>query len=123
MKRLLSAVLSVLWCAGFFSLDVVQAAEKYPVKQISFIVATEAGGDGDILVRSLMERVSKTLGQPIVIVNKPGAGSSIGHRELHRAKPDGYTLGLGSAPLITTKLQGISPLDHHDFTHLGGYAT
>ncbi len=123
MKRLFIAVASVLWCLGCFSSGVAQAAEKYPLKPIVFIVSTEAGGDGDILVRSLMERVSKTLGQPIAIVNKPGAGSSIGSRELHAAKPDGYTLGWGSAPLITAKLQGISPLDHHDFTHLGGYAT
>ncbi|MDO8598384.1 MAG: tripartite tricarboxylate transporter substrate binding protein [Sulfuricaulis sp.] len=87
------------------------------------IVGTEAGGDGDVLVRPVMQRVSQMLGQTIVIVNKPGAGSSIGSRELHSAKPDGYTLGWGSATIITNKLQGVSPLDYHDFTQLGAYAT
>jgi len=58
-----------------------------------------------------------------MIVNKPGAGSSIGYREVHRAKPDGYTTGWGSATLISNKLQGISPLDYHDFTMLGTFAT
>src|SRR5690606_29812886 len=47
----------------------------------------------------------------------------IGYRELHRARPDGYTIGWGSATIITNKLQGVMPLNHHDFTMLGGYAT
>ncbi len=123
MKRLLIAILSVLPGLGFFSSGVAQAAEKYPVKPIVCIVAVEAGADGDVLVRPVMQRVSKMLGQPIMIVNKPGAGSSIGYRELHAAKPDGYTIGWGSATIITNKLQGVSPLDYHDFTQLGGYAT
>jgi len=123
MKRLSVAVASVLWCLGYLSLGMAQAAEKYPVKQILFIVPVEAGGDGDVLVRPIMESVSKMLGQPVVIVNKPGGGSSIGYREIHAAKPDGYTLGWGSATIITNKLQGVMPLDYHDFTQLGAYAT
>jgi tripartite-type tricarboxylate transporter receptor subunit TctC len=70
-----------------------------------------------------MERVSRIIGQPITIINKPGAGSSIGYREINQAKPDGYTLGWASATIITNKLQGVSPLDYNNFTHLGGYAT
>lgn len=122
MKRLFIAVSGILWCLGFSS-GLAQAAEKYPVKPILFIVPVEAGGDGDVLVRPVMEKVSKMLGQPVVIVNKPGGGSSIGYRELHNAKPDGYTLGWGSATIITNKLQGVMPLDYHDFTQLGAYAT
>jgi tripartite-type tricarboxylate transporter receptor subunit TctC len=123
VKKLSIAILSVLLCAGLLGSGVARAAENYPVKPIMFIVAVEAGADGDVLARPLMQRVSQMLGQPIVIVNKPGGGSSIGYREIHGAKPDGYTLGWGSATIITNKLQGVSPLDYHDFTHLGGYAT
>jgi tripartite-type tricarboxylate transporter receptor subunit TctC len=123
MKRLFIAIAAVWLCLGFSSLRVVQAAEKYPVKPIVAIVPVEAGGDGDVLFRPIMERVSKMLGQPIMIVNKPGGGSSIGNREIHGAKPDGYTIGWGSATIITNKLQGVSPLDYHDFTQLGAYAT
>mgnify|MGYP001616702411 CR=1 FL=1 len=47
MKRLFIAILSVALCSGFFSLGLVQAAEKYPVKPIVFIVGVEAGGDAD----------------------------------------------------------------------------
>ena len=52
--------------------------EKYPSRPITFIMAVEAGSDGDVLARPLMERVSRIIGQPITIINKPGAGSSIG---------------------------------------------
>src|SRR4051794_1016488 len=119
MKTSLIALASL--CVS--GIGAVHAADKYPVKPIQCIVAVEAGADGDVLVRPILERVSKTLGQPIVVVNKPGGGSSIGYRELHTAKPDGYTIGWGSATIITNKLQGVSPLDYHDFTHLGAYAT
>jgi putative tricarboxylic transport membrane protein len=99
------------------------AAERYPMKPITAIVAVEAGADGDVLVRPIFERVSRMIGQPILVVNKPGGGSSIGYRELHGARPDGYTIGWGSATIITNKVQGVSPLDYHDFTQLGAYAT
>lgn len=123
MKTLVSAIASVgIFCAVFVPAT-AQAAEKYPAKPIMCIVGVEAGGDGDVLVRPIMARVSKMLGQPIVIVNKPGGGSSIAYREIHGAKPDGYVIGWGSATIITNKLQGVSPLDYHDFTHLGAYAT
>ncbi|MCC6533664.1 MAG: tripartite tricarboxylate transporter substrate binding protein [Burkholderiales bacterium] len=119
-KSILAAAGVSLGCGLALS---AQAADKYPVKPITAIVAVEAGADGDVLVRPIYERVAKTIGQPISVVNKPGGGSSIGYRELHRAKPDGYTLGWGSATIITNKLQGVMPLDYHDFTMLGAYAT
>ena len=109
--------------SALVSVGPVQAADRYPMKPIMAIVAVEAGADGDVLVRPIFDRVSKMLGQPILVVNKPGGGSSIGYRELHGARPDGYTIGWGSATIITNKVQGVSPLDHHDFTQLGGYAT
>lgn len=120
MKKTLGALATV--CA-LVSVAGVQAADKYPVKPITAIVAVEAGADGDVLVRPILQSVSKMLGQPILVVNKPGGGSSIGYRELYAARPDGYTIGWGSATIITNKVQGVSPLDHHDFTQLGAYAT
>jgi tripartite-type tricarboxylate transporter receptor subunit TctC len=120
MKNTFAAAASV--CAAF-AFGAASAADKYPVKPITAIVAVEAGADGDVLVRPILQSVSKMLGQPILVVNKPGGGSSIGYRELHGARPDGYTIGWGSATIITNKVQGVSPLDHHDFTQLGAYAT
>jgi tripartite-type tricarboxylate transporter receptor subunit TctC len=98
-----------------------QAAEQYPAKPINFIVPLEAGSDGDIITRPVCQKLSAILGQPVVVVNKPGAGSSIGFREMHDAKPDGYTLGQGFAALITNKLQGILPYDFADYTIMGTF--
>jgi putative tricarboxylic transport membrane protein len=123
MKKTLIAVAGFGLCVGLFGFGFVHAADKYPVKPITCIVSVEAGADGDVLVRPVLQRMSKILGQPIVVVNKPGGGSSIGTREVHAAKPDGYTIGWGSATIITNKLQGVSPLDYHDFTQIGAYAT
>lgn len=92
------------------------AAQEYPAKQIVCIVPTEAGGDGDLLARALFEGLSARLGKPIVVVNKPGAAGSAGYREMHDAKPDGYTIGLAFPTLYMNKMQGFLPWDHHDFT-------
>ncbi len=123
MRRLLAVIFNILFCFGSVHFGILQAAEKYPVKPIDFIVPMEAGSDGDVITRPVMQKVSEILGHPVMIVNKPGGGSSIGYRELYRAKPDGYTIGWGSATLISNKLQGISPIDYHDFTMLGTFAT
>ena len=101
----------------------VWGAENYPVKPINFIVPIEAGADADVLARPLAQKVSKLLGKPLMVVNKPGAASSIGIREIYNAKPDGYTIGIAWAVLIIDKLQGILPIDQNDFTILGTYAT
>jgi tripartite-type tricarboxylate transporter receptor subunit TctC len=102
--------------AGTFAAD-------YPSRRIVFIVPTEAGGDGDILARALLEKVSTRLGQPVAIVNKPGAAGAPGYREMHDAKPDGYTIGLAFPTLYMNKLQGIMPWDHRDFTLIAQHST
>jgi tripartite-type tricarboxylate transporter receptor subunit TctC len=98
-----------------------QAAETYPAKPIVFIVPLEAGAAGDILSRKLVQKASAVLGAPIAVVNKPGAGSTIGYREVYNAAPNGYTIGMATATIITSKLQGLMPFDYHDFTMLGTF--
>jgi tripartite-type tricarboxylate transporter receptor subunit TctC len=100
----------------------MQAAERYPVKPITLIVPVEAGSDADLLARPIAQKASTILGQPIIVVNKPGAGMTIGFREIHAAKPDGYTIGLATGPIITNKLQGLMPYDYRDYTIMGQYA-
>ena len=123
MKRLLLGVCLLSWVIFMGLVLEAGSAEKYPVKPINYIVGIEAGGSGDVISRPLVQGVSTLLGQPIVVVNKSGAGSSIGYREIHQAKPDGYTIGWASASIITNKLQGILPYDYHEFTMLGTFAT
>jgi tripartite-type tricarboxylate transporter receptor subunit TctC len=117
MKRILIAGLFVAFLVSVMSGGKeIQAADKYPVKPITIIFPYEVGADGDVVGRPMMQKASAILGKPIVIVNKPGGGQTIGFREIYGAKPDGYTIGLGNISLITAKMQGLLPYDHHDFT-------
>lgn len=67
-------------------------AQDYPQKQISLVVSYSAGGNADLRARMLGTAVSKILGTPIVVENKPGANGNIGHEYVTKALPDGHTL-------------------------------
>jgi tripartite-type tricarboxylate transporter receptor subunit TctC len=123
MRKRLAVAGVILLVIGVSLGNEALAAEKFPVKPINFIVPLEAGSDGDLLSRPFAQRASAVMGQPIVIVNKPGAGSTIGAREVYNAKPDGYTVGMAAVTLITNKLQGLMPYDHNDYTLLGMFYT
>jgi tripartite-type tricarboxylate transporter receptor subunit TctC len=79
------------------------AAEDYPNRTIRFIVPFGAGGPTDVFTRALGEELRKALGQPIVMENRPGAGTIIGTTEVARAAPDGYTLLMISATQTTVE--------------------
>jgi tripartite-type tricarboxylate transporter receptor subunit TctC len=76
-------------------------AQEYPVKPIMMVVAFSAGGNNDLRARQLGVPVGATLGQTIVVDNKPGASGNIGHDFVARATPDGYTLGIGAMGPMT----------------------
>jgi tripartite-type tricarboxylate transporter receptor subunit TctC len=71
------------------------SAQDYPSRPITLIVPYAAGGGNDLMARAAAEKMSRTLGQQIVIENRGGAGGSIATRQIAKAAPDGYTLGLG----------------------------
>jgi tripartite-type tricarboxylate transporter receptor subunit TctC len=71
-------------------------AQTYPTRPITMIVPLAAGGPTDVVARLLAERMRGALGQPIIIENVTGAEGSIGVGRAVRARPDGYTLDLGS---------------------------
>jgi tripartite-type tricarboxylate transporter receptor subunit TctC len=85
-------------------------ADTWPSKPIKLIVPFPAGGPTDSLARQIATQLSTSLGQPIIIENVGGANGSIGMGQVAKAKPDGYTLGLGSSgsqvinPLLYSKL-------------------
>jgi tripartite-type tricarboxylate transporter receptor subunit TctC len=87
----------------FFGIEgaLVQAAE-YPTRPITLNVPWPAGGSADTGARILSAIAEKKMGQPIVVVNRAGAGSQVGLNELARQKPDGYYLGVPSLPALNT---------------------
>lgn len=73
---------------------------SYPNKPIRLLVGSSAGGGGDVLARSVVQRLIDTLGQPIVIDNRGGAGGAIACEIAARAVPDGYTLLIASVGML-----------------------
>ena len=79
------------------------AAADYPARPITLVVPYPAGGGNDVIARLVAAQMSQNLGQPIVIENRGGAGSTIGTRDVARSAPDGYTM------LIATSSLAINP--------------
>src|SRR5450755_715358 len=79
----------------------VARADDYPSRPIRLVVPYAAGGGADSVARIVAKRVSETIGQPIVIENRGGAGSIIGTELVNKSDPDGYTLLLGQSGPIS----------------------
>jgi tripartite-type tricarboxylate transporter receptor subunit TctC len=71
------------------------AAQDYPNRAITLVVPYAAGGGNDVMARIVGEKMSRTLGQQIVVENRPGAGGAVATRAVAKAAPDGYTLVIG----------------------------
>jgi tripartite-type tricarboxylate transporter receptor subunit TctC len=72
-------------------------AQTYPVKPVRWVVPSTPGDGSDITARLISDRLSRALGQPVVIDNKPGAGGVLGSEHVARAAADGYTMIVGNA--------------------------
>lgn len=86
-------------CAALAS--AIAGAQTYPRSPIHLIVPYTPGGATDLIGRQLGSEMSKRLGQPVVIDNRPGAAGTIGMKMLTAARPDGYTLGLGTSGTVS----------------------
>jgi tripartite-type tricarboxylate transporter receptor subunit TctC len=73
------------------------AQDSYPSRPIRFVVPFAAGGPSDIVARIMAPHMQQTLGQPVVVDNRPGAGGVTGVDVVAKAPPDGYMFGIGSA--------------------------
>ncbi|MCK9510024.1 MAG: tripartite tricarboxylate transporter substrate binding protein [Pigmentiphaga sp.] len=92
-----SLALRTLFAASAASMAAfAAAAQDFPSKPIQIIVPYAAGGSTDQLARALQSSMSTTLGQPVLVVNRPGAGGTIGTDQVARSEPDGYTLVFGN---------------------------
>ena len=108
----------LLSCAAVLACAVVANAQDYPNRPIHLIVPVPPGGGVDLLSRAIGQKISTSMGVPVVIDNKPGASAVLGTEALARSAPDGYTIMMGYSahatnPLFTANL----PYDtQKDFT-------
>jgi tripartite-type tricarboxylate transporter receptor subunit TctC len=100
-----------------------EAVSKYPSKPINFVCPSASGTTIDLSNRLIAKELEKILGQPVVVVNKPGAAFVIGAAAIATGKPDGYTIGYtGGPPLWFTPLLEKVPYDPlKDLRMVAGY--
>ena len=121
MPKLLKAIAaaSAITLAGL-----TQAHAAWPERAVQWVVPYPAGGGSDVIARVVASTIEKTLGQTVIVENKPGAGTIIGASFIQNAKPDGYVFGTADSgtlafnPWLYSKLQ----YDPVKFTYIGGLA-
>ena len=123
LRKVLKSLLSPLLAASLLSQSALAQTDAFPAKPIRIIASTSPGGLTDLLARNLGRQMSDSLGQQVVVENRPGAGTLIGMTACARAPADGYTLCLTDNqslvfnPLLFSKL----PYDPKgDFVAIGG---
>ena len=97
MKRQLMQVLG----AALLAAALPCAAQPYPSKPILVVMPLQAGSAVDVMIRIVAQKMSESMGQPILIENQPGAAGSIGAERVKRAAPDGYTVGALNDSILT----------------------
>src|SRR5262249_60201709 len=88
MNRLRLFAVAVFFCSA-------ASAQNFPARPVAIVVPFSAGGPTDTIARIMAERMTKTLGQTVVVENITGAGGNIGVSRVVRAAPDGYMVSIG----------------------------
>jgi tripartite-type tricarboxylate transporter receptor subunit TctC len=101
MKIKIKAAASLLVLTASALLAGPAAAQSYPNKPIKIIAPFAPGGVADVLARLVGDKLQKSLGQPVIVENRPGAGGNIGADLVAKSAPDGYTLLMSSAGILT----------------------
>ena len=101
-RRLLLGLAAAIGLSSSFIAGPARA--DWPDHPIKWVVPFGPGGANDLIARAAAEAVSKRVGQPVVIENKPGAGAIIGADYVAKAKPDGYTWLIGAAGVVTNSM-------------------
>jgi tripartite-type tricarboxylate transporter receptor subunit TctC len=120
----LTNVIAAVACVAAGFLSAAACGQPYPHKPIRFLVGYAAGGAADVATRLVAPRMAETFGQPVVVDNRPGAGSLIATNLLGQSRPDGYTIimaniSFGANPALYTKptydpVKDFAPIAHVD---------
>lgn len=107
------AVMAAAAGAPFVAAGVARAQDAWPSRPVTIVSPYNPGGTNDVVARLMAERLQKTLGQPFVVENRPGAAGVIGAQSVQRARPDGYTLlsGNNGVLVIQSAARDPSPFD------------
>jgi len=119
MLRIIAVALAAALSVALAVVAVDAAAQAYPSKPIRFVISFGAGSASDALARIAGQELEQILGQPIIVVPKPGADGALSASEVKRAPPDGYTFlfGTNSALAVVPNLQAEPPYNVlSDFT-------
>jgi tripartite-type tricarboxylate transporter receptor subunit TctC len=95
-----AALAAAMTCGGALA----QTAPTWPTKPIRLVVPFSAGGANDLMARAAAEGASRTLGQPVIVENKPGGGTTLGADIVAKAAPDGYTFLISAAGVISNSM-------------------
>ncbi len=117
-----AALVPLASAGGWTALGNSARADTWPVKPVRMIVTQAAGGTPDIICRAIGVRLSRALGQQIVVENRPGASNTIGAQAAARAAPDGYTFLYATAAVLVTNPYTFKSLPYDpvaDFVHVG----
>lgn len=117
MKNVKKLLLAATLCITPFA----PTLAEYPDQPLRIVVPTNAGGSVDNLARIIQRKIEQMKEFPsVVVINQPGAGGTIGTRAIKDAPADGYTIGIWSPGIITSKAMGVVDYDHTAYTLLGG---
>lgn len=122
-RRALTLALSLCGVAAVLTTPAARA-ETWPAKPVTLVVPFAAGGTTDVLARALADRLQQSLGQPVIVESKPGAGATLGADYVAKARPDGYTLLVGAVHhTIASSVYKRLPYDFQkDFVPITGIA-
>lgn len=90
-------------------------AQEFPAKPVELTVLFPAGSSADVVARGLADGMSRHLGQPVTVMNRPGAGGAIAYKYVQAQKPDGYSIVFNSNSISTAHYTGTVPFDYRAF--------
>ena len=114
MRQRFQCLAATLLLAAGLVPGIAQAA--WPDRPVTIIVPWGAGGAADALSRMLSPMLEQEFKQPFNLVLRPGGNGVVGHTAIAQARPDGYTIGLGTVEIVMLQHQGLATINHKDFT-------